>query len=349
MKAKHIVFLYSEMAGYFIACLRTLAPEVDSVTVYHWPINSEAPFVFDPIPGVTFIDRTGLDDTALQTEVSSKKPSVIVCSGWMDKGYVSVLGKLSKQVPTLCIIDTHWNGSLKQRLLCTLAKWRITDRFTHAWVAGAPQADYARRLGFKSSHIIDGYYSADVALFDKVYQSRKASLADSPKVFLFVGRYMAHKGIYEMWDAFIAANAQHNNEWQLWCLGAGEEYDKRISDEHIRHFGFVQPEEMAEITSKASVFILPSKFEPWGVVVHEFAVAGFPMLLNKSVGAATRFLSEGENGYSFDTSRPESIHSAFMQMMSTSAAQREKMSITSHEKGLQLTPEKWANELLALL
>ena len=44
-----IVFLYSELAGYFLACAEALGqhPEVASVDIVHWPIHPEAPFQFE--------------------------------------------------------------------------------------------------------------------------------------------------------------------------------------------------------------------------------------------------------------------------------------------------------------
>ena len=44
-----IVFLYSELAGYFLACAEALGqhPEVASVDIAHWPIHPEAPFQFE--------------------------------------------------------------------------------------------------------------------------------------------------------------------------------------------------------------------------------------------------------------------------------------------------------------
>lgn len=348
-KETHIVFLYSEMAGYFLACLRALSAKVDRITVFHWPVNPEAPFDFVmPDSAVRFIDRTTLDEGALLAAVSDCEPSAIVCSGWMDKGYLSVLKHLDKRVPSLCIIDTHWRGDLKQRLLCMLAPWRLRDRFTHAWVAGDPQRRYAEQLGFKSPEILDGYYSADVPLFEQVYRARQPILQDLPRVFIYVGRYIRHKGIYTMWSAFSKARAQSGHDWELWCVGTGEEYEQRVEAEGIRHFGFLQPEEMSELMTKAGVFVLPSLFEPWGVVVHEYATAGFPMILSDRVGAATRFLRQGENGLLYDPTDENALVKAFVKMMDSAPEHLSDMAERSHELGTGLDPVQWSDKLISL-
>ena len=46
-------------------------------------------------------------------------------------------------------------------------------------------------------------------------------------------------------------------------------------------------------------FVCPAN-EHWGVVVHEAAAAGLPLLLSNTTYAGTHFLVEGINGYSFD-------------------------------------------------
>ena len=54
-----IVFLYSEVAGYFLACAKELANSAE-VLIVRWPVNSEAPFQFEDIEGLTIICKAGL-------------------------------------------------------------------------------------------------------------------------------------------------------------------------------------------------------------------------------------------------------------------------------------------------
>ena len=41
-----ILFLYTELAQYFISCLETLVHTGAEVHLVHWPVNKEAPFQF---------------------------------------------------------------------------------------------------------------------------------------------------------------------------------------------------------------------------------------------------------------------------------------------------------------
>jgi len=347
---KPVVFLYSEMAGYLMSCIKELAKTGVLIHVYHWPVNKEAPFVFDEIEGVVFNDRSSYEEQALHQEIQGIDPSCIICSGWMDKGYVKIVGSFKKRIPTIIALDNHWTGKLKQRIMQVSSPLYVRKNFTHAWVAGEPQAVYARKLGFKEDKLLDGFYSADTTFFKAQFQKNQAAKsANFPKTFLYVGRYIPHKGIYDMWEAFLSLKEEKKNDWKLLCVGAGDDYEKRVMHEDITHYGFVQPKELSEIIAKAGVFILPSHFEPWGVVVHEFAAAGMPLLLSEEIGAASAFLKQGENGMLFKAKQANEIKRVMSEMMAKSHEELVEMSRNSHAKAAWIDPKKWTEKLINLL
>ena len=60
--------------------------------------------------------------------------------------------------------------------------------------------------------------------------------------------------------------------------------------------GSRQPRDLPPIYAAADLFVLPSRHEPWGVVVNEAMAAGLPVVLTDRVGAAADLLVDGENG-----------------------------------------------------
>lgn len=342
-----IVILYSELAQYFISCVERLATDYNgSVYVVHWPVNPEAPFQFRFPDNVSFVPKKEVSD--LLQYVKDKHPEIVVSVGWMDKDYVSVCGALKSKCHTVVSLDNHWNGGVKQRLATIVSPFILRNKFSHAWVPGPPQEKFARKLGFKS--ILKSYYSADVALFDEIYaKSIEQKKTQFPRRILYVGRYMKHKGIYEMWQAFLDVRKRLNSDWELWCVGTGSDFDNRVEEEGIKHFGFIQPSELDQIVAEAGVFILPSKFEPWGVVVHEYALAGFPLLLSTTVGAADAFLVEGKNGYSFHPENEQELQSAFEKIMTKNQEELMLMSDESRKLAFSITPQTWSDNLLSIL
>lgn len=338
------------MAGYFIAAIKELASNNTDVLVIHWPVKPEAPFNFKTVEGVRFIEKKTDNLTKIKSEVESFGPNIIVTSGWMDKDYLKITKKYYSKIPTVVALDNHWFGTLKQRVLVTISKFWLKKIFSHAWVAGAPQAEYAQKLGFKSDVILKGYYTADVPFYEQQYfDNIKSKKEKFPHVFLYVGRYIEHKGIFDMWEAFIKSEDNNPSDWELWCVGTGEMFEDRVEHKSIKHLGFLQPEEMADIIPKTGVLVLPSHFEPWGVVVHEFAAAGYPLLLSDEIGAGSFFLEMGKNGLSFPSKNPKILSDTFDVIKSLSDKELIALGDESHKRAQLLTPKVWSERLLRLI
>jgi glycosyltransferase involved in cell wall biosynthesis len=349
MQSKKILFLYTELAGYFLSCVAELLKEPGvEVHIVRWPVNNEAPFDFEFSDKLKIYERKSYSREQLITLASTISPDIIYCSGWVDKDYLAVCRQYRNSIPVMVGLDNHWKGTLKQRIACMAAKVSIHRCFNYCWVPGAPQFIYAQKLGFKKENILQGFYSADVLAFQQMYEaSRQEKEKRFPKRFIYVGRYYAFKGVQDLWEAFIEMNNEGGSEWELWCLGKGD--IEPVSHPKIKHFGFVQPSQMSEFIGKTGVFVLPSHFEPWGVVVHEFAAAGFPLICSDEVGAATAFIADGYNGYIYEAGNKSDLKKKLKEITSMSDHTLLEMGTRSIEKAEQVTPAKWVRTLLSVL
>lgn len=340
------LFLYTEIAEYFLACCKELS-KYGEVHVIRWPVNKEAPFQFQFDEKLKIYSKSDYSFDELKDLASQINPDVIICSGWIDKDYLKLTKLYFKRIPTVMSCDTHWTGSLKQRLATVISRFTLMRIFSHAWVPGQIQKKYVLNLGFNEQNIQTGFYSCDYNHFAKIYHSQKEQKEkEFPKRFLYVGRYYEFKGIKELWQAFIELQNEEPNNWELWCLGVGD--IEPVTHPNIKHFGFVQPKNLETYTSQTGVFILPSRFEPWGVVVHEFAASGFPLLLSSAVGAKEQFLKENKNGFSFIPNNVASIKMAMKTIIAKSNSELIEMGKYSHLQAQSITPEKWAQNLLKL-
>lgn len=344
-----LLFLYTELAGYFIACLKKLSELHDvDIEVIHWSVNKEAPFHFNFNGAVNFTEKNTLSNKQLIQKVESMSPDFIYCSGWIDKDYLSIAKKYKKKIPVVIGLDNQWTGSIKQRIACVLSRFTLLNIFTHCWVAGNRQKKYALKLGFNNSNILMGYYSADVDLFmgmgDTCLSSKKANY---PHRFIYAGRYYKFKGINDLWDAFITWQNEAPNDWELWCVGTGTE--PPVKHAKIKHLGFIQPENFSNVIENGGVFVLPSHFEPWGVVLHEFASAGFPLIASEVVGSIEVFIKEGENGFTFKGGDIEGLKALLKKTGTLSNEELLTMGAKSREKALSITPVKWTETLISTL
>ena len=144
----NILFLYTELADYTMACLKALKREDVQLMVIHYPVNSEAPFRLN-FEGIgRFLSISNFDDaTGLQAEVEAFHPDIIICSGWSNKTYLKICRSYRSQIPTVLTMDNHWQGSTRQRVLSLLSPFTLQRAFEYCWVPGKPQVEYGKKVG----------------------------------------------------------------------------------------------------------------------------------------------------------------------------------------------------------
>jgi glycosyltransferase involved in cell wall biosynthesis len=329
-------------------CINQL-PNNWEIKIVNWPVNSEAPFEFKFSNNIEVISRNQLTNKDLSKFFSDVKPNLVLVSGWIDKGYLKALNNQHGIKKRVLMMDTAWKGSVKQKVALLGLKPLIKGLFSHAFVSGEQQALYAQKLGINPEAIHQGYYSADVDYFNGIYNKRE-KVTFTNKI-LYLGRYVKHKGIFELWEAFaeIIKENQNLQHWELVCAGTGDQWENRVVHPNIKHLGFLQPNEMEPVLLDTSIYILPSHFEPWGVSVHEMAAAGFPLLLSEEVGSKEAFLEEGKNGFSFPAKNKQALKASLLKMMQLPESELQEMGKHSNQLAQKITPQKWVETIQSIL
>jgi glycosyltransferase involved in cell wall biosynthesis len=103
-----------------------------------------------------------------------------------------------------------------------------------------------------------------------------------------------------------------------------------------------------ELLTTGSIFILPSLFEPWGVVVNEFAMAGYPMILSNQVGARTSLLTK-ENGIVFPAGNTDEMRKALNSMMNLPSSELTKFGHKSHLLAKEINEKGFANSMVQMM
>src|SRR5690606_41035421 len=103
-------------------------------------------------------DKKDYSQEQLKELVARINPSIIICSGWIDKDYLKITKPYFGRIPTVLTCDTHWRGSLKQYLAIVLSRFFLLNTFSNSWVPGAIQEKYVRKLGFPPGKIRKGFY-----------------------------------------------------------------------------------------------------------------------------------------------------------------------------------------------
>ena len=313
MKNKTILFLFTELSGYMLSCFKNASDNGFEIHVVNYQTNSEAPFEIDKsINKLLFFYNKSHFDTLkkLNDLVVELNPKLIFVSGWMDKLYFRFSIDRSNNFKKILLLDNIWLGSFKQNIWSFYFKYKYKSAFQTVWVPGFEHKRYANKLGFKDDEICDGLYTCNTKLFNSFHiNTHREKKSNFPKRFLYVGRYDDVKGLKELWESFINVVEKNDFKWELWCVGTGKLWDSRLKHPLIRHFGFVQPENLKDIIQESGIYVLPSRYEPWGVSLHEMVTSGMPVLISENIGSKIYFHKDKINGMSFSHSIKNDLES----------------------------------------
>jgi len=284
--------------------------------------------------------------TAFLKRIIEINPDMMVVAGWAVRDFVWAAKQIRKKlnIPVVSYSDTQWRGTWKQKVNCLISPWYLKKAFSHIWVAGVYQYEYARKLGFAKNQIIYNSLSCDIELFKNVSLNHKAT--DYPKNFLFIGRFVAVKGLDFLMDAWHQISDKKG--WTLTLVGDGPLKKQYQNKDDVIVKDFMLQTELIKEIEQAGCFILPSVFEPWALVIHEAAVAGLPIIATDVCGATPHFVINGYNGFKVQANTA-SIKNALESIMAMDTKQLIRFSHNSRILAESITPELGAAQLMSIL
>ena len=338
------LFLCNELAGYFTNCIELLNRSHSIIIkVVYYPISPDAPFNHQ-MDGIELVNRSTLNRESLKVLCMNFEPDIAYVGGWADMDYKSIARKLKENGGIVVAgLDNVWKGTVRQRLACLLSGFLIKPYFSNFWVAGQRQYQFARRLGFSHDNIISGLYAADVATFKAI-----ATQSMSRRL-VYVGRFEAIKGIALLYQVFSSLTDTERNGWSLEMIGNGSLKETIVPTSSISIYDFMQPKELVIFIARAGGFILPSVEEPWGVVVHEFAAAGKPLILSSSVNSGENYLIHGYNGFRFQKENEASLKANLVRFFALDDSTIKTMGERSVELAMRGEPKYWVANFLSLI
>jgi glycosyltransferase involved in cell wall biosynthesis len=173
-------------------------------------------------------------------------------------------------------------------------------RNTDGIIAIGSQAEKSYRKQFPSVRRFNIPYHCDLQpFFDQ------PARLDSPTgdvSFLFCGQVIMRKGVDVLVQAFERL-VKKGYRTRLILTGRRAELDeilRLVSDDtrkRISYEGFCDPKLLPAVFAKADVFVLPSRYDGWGVVVNQALGAGLPVICSDAVGAGFDLVRSRVNGF----------------------------------------------------
>lgn len=186
----------------------------------------------------------------------------------------------------------------------------LAERADSAICYGSRAKDYMVTLGSQNNYVaintVDTvFFRTEIERIEK--SGKKSDPAFSGKNVLYVGNVLFEKGIRELISAFAITRKNHP-ELRLHIVGDGsdrphlESLVKEKNIEQVTFWGFHQLGELPRFYSYCDVFVFPSFYDVWGLVLNEALCAMQPIVASVYAGATRDLVFDGENGF---VCRPE--------------------------------------------
>lgn len=342
---------WHSVSGYMSACWKALAarPEAEILVCTQRPGGGDAPFDARLVEGVRthLIDPAAMNDpAALVGPVTDFKPDVLVIGGWFVPAFNALAYRPElASVPRIMAIDRP-RETLAKDWLHKLRQQRYLKRFDRIFVTGERCFQFARFLGFKEGQIHRGTYGIDFEGFSPLHAARANQPGGWPRSFLFMGRYVPVKGIDVLIDAYRAYRSSVSDPWTLTVCGAGEQKSMLAGVEGVRDLGFVQPTGQKDVLTQVGVFVMPSRFDPWPLVIVESCAAGLPVVCSVACGSAVELVRSYANGLVVPTGDAPALARG-MAWMHEHADQLPAMGAQSTQMAAPYAASVWASRWLA--
>jgi glycogen synthase len=164
---------------------------------------------------------------------------------------------------------------------------------------------------------------------DDVAAARSRYAPDGAPLLLFFGRLEWEKGVQDLIAGLPAIRASHPGT-RLVVAGRGRMADRlvtqarRLRVRRAVHFtGHLPDAELAAVLAAADAVVLPSRYEPFGMVALEAAAAGAPMVAS-TVGGLGEVVIDGETGLAFAPGDTHGLVIAVRRVLGDPAAARRR-------------------------
>lgn len=342
-----VAILWTRLSGYFNACLKALLNKNIQLFVSYQLPDKDAPFndpEFD-LNTVIYRYEVSPDTYELKNSLIKFKPDVIIISSWHIKAYRRISKYYRGKALRVLAMDNQWRGTVKQHIGSFLSPIYIQPLYDAVWLPGERQAVFAEKLGFTDKHIWRGLYTCDHEKFAEVFRIKQKMHA-FPHSFIFVGRLLKIKGINNLLSAYKIYYDTVSNPWPLIICGKGPFEKECRETKGVVYKDFIQPSDLPSIFKDAGCFVLPSIFEKWGIVIHEAASSGTPIICSTACGASVHLVQDGFNGYLINPNNVTEFVCSLKKIHNLSEDKLRNYSVNSYNLSKQYTPAQWADYFL---
>lgn len=282
-------------------------------------------------------------------------PDAILCGGYNYPASWQVLMWARAQgVPFLLWSESNRHDARPGRILVEMLKAEFLRRCDAFVVPGRSAHDYLRAQKVREDRIFIAPNAVDNDLFASgASQVRRDACATRRKLelpqryFLFVGRLVEEKGVFELLRAYATLDITLRSQIGLVFVGDGpsrhqlEEEARNVAGGTVKFTGFTHREELPAYYSLAEMLLLPTYTDTWGLVVNEAMACGLPAIVSRVAGCVADLVREGWNGLVVEPQDVSSLRSA-MEIFALRTELRANMSAHALLHIAKFSPKVWS-------
>ena len=346
-----ILILYCEIMPYNVIAFESLIKintdvEIDVIS---WGTDKKlTPYKPKNLERVNYyVEKDYVFKDLKELYLKNKYKLVYVCNR-REKKYLK-LASFVKKYSTLVIgqSDEQLFNTPRQYLKKMLSYVLYRRYFDYMVVPGYYQYEFMRFLGFKKDKILIGAYTANIKLFNDYYENNQSIYNNSINKLLYIGRLEDEKGIITLLHTLD--NLKNNYKFKLVIIGNGSLKDIVLKYDFVEYHSFLEQKNFLNLLNDISFFILPSIYEPWGVVIHEMVAAGIPVICSDACGAKAAFVFDNYNGFVFKNKSTISLTNTLIKSFTISDIKHNEFKIRSNELSKSITPDLWGETINSLI
>jgi glycosyltransferase involved in cell wall biosynthesis len=118
--------------------------------------------------------------------------------------------------------------------------------------------------------------------------------------------------------------------------------------ERVRFLGFVNQSGLPETYRASDILVLPSEYEPFGLVVNEAMLCRCPVIVSDRVGARFDLIREGETGYVFPCGDISALGALLRQVLND-RSRLSQMGVACRERMSSWSPTEYVAALIQFI
>lgn len=295
--------------------------------------------------GVVLPDRRGKALLALWQALSRMpRETVLHLSGWGHPLLVATL-LIGRLLGFHVFIESDTAKGKTLGMWKTFVKYvtypRLFQLADHFLPGGKRQAAYLVSYGVPTNKITIANMTVDVAAITQYIERNghelRAKLRDEMglsvniKAILYVGRLEPYKGVADLLDAFADVQSRRN-DIRLLVVGSGSLVSlvrsAAAANKDIFYLGQLSQFKVIDAYITSDIVVIPSLYEPWGLVVNEAMACGRPIVATDRVGCVDDLITHGVAGFVVPANTPQVLADA-LELLASDDRLREEMGVAA--------------------